>query len=130
MWKRCRCRWRGACRYFGAGHLWHKLTQQVGYEIKWDVPNRVSMNVSLTPELDQFVQSRLASGRYQTASEVIREGLRLLEEREQARDTALEELRAKIRRGVEQADRGELLEGDGVFEEIRQLSARRRAAAE
>ncbi len=88
------------------------------------------MNVSLTPELDQFVQSRLASGRYQTASEVIREGLRLLEEREQARDTALEELRAKIRRGVEQADRGELLEGDGVFEEIRQLSARRRAAAE
>lgn len=69
----------------------------------------------------------MASGRYQTASEVVREGLRLLEERERARDTALEELRAKIQRGMEQADRGELLDGDAVFEEIRQLSARRRA---
>jgi len=88
---------------------------------------RASMNVSLTPELEQFVQSRVASGRYQTASEVVREGLRLLEEREQARETALKELRAKIRRGIEQADRGELLDGDTVFEEIKQLSVRRRA---
>ena len=61
------------------------------------------------------------------ASEVVREGLRLLEERERAREIALKELRAKIRRGVEQADRGELIDGDSVFEEIRQLSARRRA---
>ncbi len=90
------------------------------------MPIRTSLNVSLTPELEQFVQSRVASGRYQTASEVIREGLRLLEERKQAREAAIEELRAKIRRGIEQADRGELLDGDAVFEEIRQLSARRR----
>jgi antitoxin ParD1/3/4 len=88
---------------------------------------RTSMNVSLTPELEQFVQSRVASGQYQTASEVVREGLRLLEEREEARETALNEIRAKIRRGIEQADRGELLDGDTVFEEIRQMSARRRA---
>jgi antitoxin ParD1/3/4 len=91
------------------------------------MPIRTSMNVSLTPELELFVQSRVASGLYQTASEVVREGLRLLEEREQARAIAIEELRAKIRRGIEQADRGELLDGDAVFEEIRQLSARRRA---
>ena len=91
------------------------------------MPIRTSLNVSLTPELEQFVQSRVASGLYQTASEVIREGLRLLEERERARDAALAELRAKIRRGAEQADRGELLDGEAVFEEIRQLSARRRA---
>ena len=91
------------------------------------MPIRTSLNVSLTPELEQFVQSRVASGIYQTASEVIREGLRLLEERERTRETALEELRAKIRRGIEQADRGELLDGDAVFEEIRELSARRRA---
>ncbi len=92
------------------------------------MPIRSSMNVSLTPELEEFVQSRVASGRYQTASEVVREGLRLLEEREQSRATALKELRAKIRRGIEQADRGELLDGDTVFEEVRQLSARRRPA--
>jgi antitoxin ParD1/3/4 len=91
------------------------------------MPIRTSLNVSLTPALEQFVQSRVASGLYQTASEVIREGLRMLEERERARDAALDELRAKIRRGADQADRGELLDGEAVFEEIRQLSARRRA---
>ena len=84
------------------------------------------MNVSLTPELEQFVQSRVASGRYQTASEVIREGLRLLEEREEARETALRELRAKLGRAIEQADRGEFLDGEVVFEEIRKLGARKR----
>ena len=91
------------------------------------MPIRTSLNVSLTPALEQFVQSRVASGLYQTASEVIREGLRMLEERERARDAALEELRAKVRRGADQADRGEFLDGEAVFEEIRQLSARRRA---
>lgn len=91
------------------------------------MPVRASLNVSLTPELEEFVQSRVASGRYQTASEVVREGLRLLEEREQMRETALDELRTRLRRGIEQADRGEFLDGDAVFEEIRQLSARRRA---
>lgn len=90
------------------------------------MPIRASMNVSLTPELEQFVQSRVASGRYQTASEVIREGLRLLEEREEARETALRELRGKLRRAVEQADRGEFLDGEVVFEELRKLGARKR----
>lgn len=91
------------------------------------MPIRTSLNVSLTPELEEFVQSRVASGRYQTASEVVREGLRLLEEREQARETALDELRAKLRRGAERAERGELLDGEVVFEEIRQMSAKRRS---
>jgi len=91
------------------------------------MPIRSSLDISLTPELEQFVESRVASGRYQTPSEVVREGLRLLAEREQAGEAAVEELRAKIRRGAEQADRGELLDGDAVFEEIRQMSARRRA---
>jgi antitoxin ParD1/3/4 len=90
------------------------------------MPIRTSLNVSLTPELEQFIESRVASGRYQTASEVVREGLRLLEEREQAREAALKELRAHLRRGIKQADRGEFLDGDAVFEKIRQLSARRR----
>jgi antitoxin ParD1/3/4 len=91
------------------------------------MPIRSTLNVSLTPELEKFVQSRVASGRYQTASEVIREGLRLLEEREQQRDAALKELRAKLRRGIEQADKGELIDGDAVHEKVRRLSARRRA---
>jgi antitoxin ParD1/3/4 len=84
------------------------------------------MNVSLTPELEKFVHDRVSSGRYQTASEVIREGLRILEEREAVREATLEELRAKIRRGAEQADRAELLDGEQVFDEIRQMSIQRR----
>lgn len=87
---------------------------------------RASMNVSLTPELEKFVHDRVSSGRYQTASEVIREGLRILEEREAVREATLEELRAKIRRGAEQADRAELLDGEQVFDEIRQMSVHRR----
>ena len=41
---------------------------------------RTSLNVSLTPELEQFIAARVASGRYQTASEVVRAALRLLEQ--------------------------------------------------
>jgi antitoxin ParD1/3/4 len=91
------------------------------------MPTRTSLNVSLTPELERFVQSRVATGLYQTASEFVREGLRLLEERERSRETTLQEVRARIRRGVEQADRGELLDGAGVFEEIRRFGARPRS---
>lgn len=90
---------------------------------------RSSLNVSLTPELEKFVQAKVASGRYQTASEVIREGLRLLEEREQTREIASKELRAKILRGSKQADCGEFLDGESVYNEIRQFSSRRRAGA-
>jgi antitoxin ParD1/3/4 len=76
------------------------------------------MNVSLTPELEAFVNARVASGRYQSASEVVRAGLRLLEVDEQEREVALAEVRAKIAVGVEQARRGELLDGEAVFDEL------------
>jgi antitoxin ParD1/3/4 len=76
------------------------------------------MNISLTPELERFVSSKVASGRYLSASEVIREGLRLLEEREVTKQAALEEVRRKIAVGLEQADRGELFDGEEVFREL------------
>ena len=58
------------------------------------------MNISLTPELEKFVQQKVNSGMYHSASEVIRDGLRLLQEREQLRQLKLEELRQDILRGV------------------------------
>jgi antitoxin ParD1/3/4 len=76
------------------------------------------MNVSLTPELEQLVQSKVRSGRYLSASEVVREGLRLLEERDRLFEIRLSELQQKLAIGVEQADRGELLEEEDVFAEL------------
>ena len=55
------------------------------------------MNVSLTPELEQYIRTKVDSGRYLTASEVVREALRLLEQK----DKRLEELRVEIQKGFE-----------------------------
>ena len=81
--------------------------------------NRTTVNVSLTPELSEFLQRRVSSGRYQTTSEVVGEALRLLERQEQDRDPAFQGLKAKLERGAAQAERGELLDGDEVFEDLR-----------
>ena len=64
------------------------------------------MNVSLTPELERMVQEKVASGLYQTASEVVREGLRLLKER----DDQTAALRAAIQEGVTQLETGKYQE--------------------
>src|SRR5262249_21751914 len=90
--------------------------------------HRTTVNISLTPELGAFLQSRVKSGRYQTTSEVVREALRLLEHREREREAGLRDLKAKLARGATQAARGELLDGDKVFEEIRELIEHRRRA--
>jgi antitoxin ParD1/3/4 len=63
----------------------------------------IRMNVSLTPELERLVNEKIESGLYQTASEVVREALRLLKERDQAR----EQLRAEVQAGFDQLARGE-----------------------
>lgn len=65
------------------------------------------MNVSLTPELEKLVQEKVASGLYNSASEVIRESLRLLHERDRIREIRIEELRKEIQKGVNQLERGE-----------------------
>ncbi|MCB1018979.1 MAG: type II toxin-antitoxin system ParD family antitoxin [Bryobacterales bacterium] len=88
--------------------------------------NRTTVNISLTPELGEFLQDRVKSGRYQTTSEVVREALRLLERQERERDLAFEGLKAKLERGAAQAERGELLDGDEVFGELKQMIEERR----
>ena len=88
------------------------------------------MNVSLTPEQVRFIEEKVQTGRYQTAAEVVREGLRLLMERDsdaQRRfDAWREEVRRKIDLGLEQAKRGELVDGDEVFAELMQSIERHR----
>lgn len=90
--------------------------------------NRTTVNISITPELDAFLQSRVQSGRYQTTSEVVREALRLLERQENERDEARQQLKAKLERGATPAAAGELLDGDQVFEELREIINERRQA--
>ena len=63
------------------------------------------MNVSLTPQLEAMVQKKVKTGDYQTASEVIREGLRLLQQRDA-------QLRRDVRAGFEQIERGEYIDLD------------------
>ncbi|MBD2503034.1 type II toxin-antitoxin system ParD family antitoxin [Anabaena azotica] len=65
------------------------------------------MNVHLGETLDKFVAELIASGLYQSQSEVIREGLRLLKEREDLRKLKLEQLRRDIHKGIEQLENGE-----------------------
>lgn len=76
------------------------------------------MNVSLTPELENFIADKVKSGRYTSASEVVREALRLLEEREQLRDLQKQELRKKIAEGLDQLGRGEGIPGEEVFAQL------------
>lgn len=84
------------------------------------------MNVSLTKELEDLVNSKVETGRYLSASEVVREALRLLEERDRMREFRVEEMRRAIRAGDEQLARGESIPGEAVFGEIREKSRQRR----
>jgi antitoxin ParD1/3/4 len=66
-------------------------------------------NLNLTEHHDRFFESRVASGEFRNASEVVRAGLRLLERQRREEHTKLEALREAARRGFEQLDRGEAI---------------------
>lgn len=92
------------------------------------------MNVSLTPRLEELVQAKLATGLYTSASEVIREALRLLEQRDYLRGVRIEELRTELAIGLDQLDRGETTEYDdnslaSLADDVK-LSGRKRIAVE
>ncbi|MEN6437498.1 MAG: type II toxin-antitoxin system ParD family antitoxin [Syntrophobacter sp.] len=81
------------------------------------------MNVNLTPQLEKLIKEKVASGLYNSASEVVREALRLMEEQDRVRAVKLEQLRRDIREGLES---GEPTSWDA--EEIKREGRRRRAA--
>jgi len=62
------------------------------------------MNISLTKQLEELVKNKVESGLYGSASEVMREALRLLEERDRLRSPRLEDLRAEIKRGLDSGE--------------------------
>ena len=65
------------------------------------------MNVSLTPELEKMVTEKVSSGLYNSASEVVREGLRLLQDHDELRRIRRDELRREIMLGVDQIRNGQ-----------------------
>src|SRR6266481_809994 len=88
-----------------------------------------TMKISLTREFQQFVARKVASGSYRNASEVIREGLRVLREREKARKDAVDELRCQILVGIQQADRGKISPfNDATLRRIKTRGRQRRSS--
>ena len=59
------------------------------------------MNVSLTPALESYVQKKVETGRYRSSSEVVREAIRLLEERDQEKEQRLATLKSEIQKGID-----------------------------
>ena len=77
------------------------------------------MNVSIGPDFEDYVRSKVESGDYASASEVVRDGLCLLREKELLFEARLQSLRGVIQKGIDQLDRGESRDGELVMEELR-----------
>ena len=90
------------------------------------------MNVSLGMQWEQFVTDKVQSGRYQTASEVLRDGLRLLEQRERTLDRVSfgtkAELEPRLQAGLDQLDAGKSVPGEVAVKRLRERAAARRVA--
>lgn len=78
------------------------------------------MHVSLTPHLEELVRNKVRSGLHNSASEVVREALRLMDDRDRVREMRVEKLRKEIQIGVDQIQRGEVTPGEEVFRELRE----------
>ena len=91
------------------------------------------MKISLTPELAKFVEKEVESGLYQTASEVVRAGLRRLKDDQAARapqaPKSLEELETQLLQSIDRLDRGEGVDGEEVFRRLRKRIKKSRTDA-
>jgi len=82
-----------------------------------------TVSINLPPDLNSLVERKVTSGQFHSAEEVVAEGLRLLQEREELGKpdfefSTLEELEAKLAVGLEQLERGEGIPGEQVFAEL------------
>jgi antitoxin ParD1/3/4 len=84
------------------------------------------VNVSLTTELDEWVVNKVKSGMYKTSSEVVREGLRLLLQRDIQKQAMLEELKTELMIGCKQLDSGKsLVFDDSLIQTIKEQGRQR-----
>ena len=73
-------------------------------------------NINLTDHFDRFIEAEIKSGRYLNASEVVRDGLRLMERRKREERAKLTWLRSAVREGLDQIDSGQGLEFHSIVE--------------
>lgn len=86
----------------------------------------MTMNVSLTPELEEFVCDKVKSGLYSSASEVVRESLRLLRRHDEMEKLQIEGLRREIQSSIKQMNDGEGIPIEVVQKRIQQRRAKNR----
>ncbi len=104
--------------------IWQELHQPWEWQKECAVPTR---NVHLTEHYDEFIEAGVQSGRFSDASEVVGEGLRLLEQREEENKARLVWLRGSVQEGLDAAERGEytsLCSPDGVRDFLHALRAK------
>ena len=87
------------------------------------------MNVSLSPKLEKFVQTKLRKGSYNSASEVVREALRLLEEYDKVRAAQLLAFDQELEERLASLDQGETVEWSEAHARLRRRSQQRRRSA-
>jgi antitoxin ParD1/3/4 len=88
------------------------------------------MPITLPPELEQFIQIQVASGKYASVDEVFLAGIKLLEERERLYQGRFEELRREVLVGVKEAEQGELLDAETVISGLQEKLRQRRVQSE
>lgn len=84
------------------------------------------MNVSLTSELEKFVSDKVLTGRYNSASEVVREALRLLEQHDKSRTAQISAFNHELGYRLTSLDRGEQIDPKVVRERLRRKSRERK----
>jgi antitoxin ParD1/3/4 len=88
------------------------------------------MPITLPPELEQFVQNQVSTGKYASVNEVFLAGIKLLEERERLYQGRFEELRREVMVGISEAEQGQLLNGEAVISELQEKLRQRRVQSE
>jgi antitoxin ParD1/3/4 len=86
------------------------------------------MAISLSPEHEQFIQTQLASGRYASADEVLAQAFQLLDTWQQDYDEWLEITRQKVAIGLQQIERGEVIDGETVIARLQEKINQARSA--
>ena len=86
------------------------------------------LNINLTPQLEKLVRQKVSSGRYNSASEVVREALRLMEAQDELQSLKLEQLRRDIRDGLNSGPARPWSVAEMKREGRKRLSARRASA--